>query len=65
VGSSGSGKSTLYRLLYRFYDVDSGFIEIDGQNVKEKTLKSVRYENIELLNYSYVIAFMHIGHRLE
>jgi len=42
VGSSGSGKSTLYRLLYRFYDVDSGSIAIDGQNVKEKTLKSVR-----------------------
>jgi len=34
VGQSGSGKSTLAKLLFRFYDVDSGAILIDGQDIK-------------------------------
>lgn len=42
VGSSGSGKSTLYRLLYRFYDTSEGEIQIDGQNIKDITLDSLR-----------------------
>ncbi|MDR1012973.1 MAG: ATP-binding cassette domain-containing protein, partial [Lactobacillales bacterium] len=45
VGSSGVGKSTLCNLLPRFYDVTSGAILIDGHNVKDVTLKSLR-ENI-------------------
>lgn len=42
VGKSGSGKSTLVSLLPRFYDVDSGRILIDGVNVQDYTLKSLR-----------------------
>lgn len=42
VGPSGSGKSTLARLLFRFYDVDSGRITIDGQDVREVTQHSLR-----------------------
>lgn len=42
VGSSGAGKSTIINLLSRFYDIDSGAIYIDGTNVNEFTLRSLR-----------------------
>ena len=42
VGPSGSGKSTLARLLFRFYDVQSGRITIDGQDIRSVTQKSLR-----------------------
>lgn len=42
VGPSGSGKSTLARLLFRFYDVGSGRITIDGQDIRDVTQSSVR-----------------------
>lgn len=42
VGSSGVGKSTLCSLIPRFYDVTSGEIEIDGINVKDASLHSLR-----------------------
>lgn len=42
VGPSGAGKSTLSRLLYRFYDVQSGSITIDGQDLRTVTQKSLR-----------------------
>jgi ABC-type transport system involved in Fe-S cluster assembly fused permease/ATPase subunit len=42
VGPSGSGKSTLARLLFRFYDVQSGKILIAGQDIKQVTQASVR-----------------------
>ena len=42
VGPSGSGKSTLARLLFRFYDVGSGAITVDGQDIRRVTQSSVR-----------------------
>ncbi len=42
VGPSGSGKSTLARLLFRFYDIQSGSIRIDGQDIREVNQNSVR-----------------------
>jgi ATP-binding cassette subfamily B protein len=42
VGPSGAGKSTISRLLFRFYDVTSGRILIDGQDIREVTQHSLR-----------------------
>ncbi len=42
VGPSGAGKSTLSRLLYRFYDIQSGAITVDGQDIRDVTQKSLR-----------------------
>ncbi len=42
VGPSGAGKSTIARLLFRFYDVDAGAIEIDGQDLRDVTQDSLR-----------------------
>jgi ATP-binding cassette subfamily B protein len=42
VGPSGAGKSTIARLLFRFYEVDAGAIEIDGQDINDVTQESLR-----------------------
>lgn len=42
VGASGAGKSTVVRLLFRFYDVQSGRITIDGQDIRDVTQQSLR-----------------------
>src|SRR6185312_11505308 len=42
VGPSGAGKTTIFNLLLRFYDLDSGAIAIDGQNIHDVTLDSLR-----------------------
>jgi ATP-binding cassette subfamily B (MDR/TAP) protein 6 len=42
VGPTGSGKSTILRLLFRFYDVSSGRILIDGQDISQKSQASLR-----------------------
>jgi ATP-binding cassette, subfamily B, bacterial len=42
VGPSGSGKSTLSKLLLRFMDIDDGAITIDGQDIRDITMRSLR-----------------------
>jgi subfamily B ATP-binding cassette protein MsbA len=42
VGQSGSGKSTIANLLTRFYDVQDGVITVDGVNIKDVTMQSLR-----------------------
>jgi len=42
VGQSGGGKSTIIQLIYRFYDPQKGEIFIDGHNIKEYNIKSLR-----------------------
>jgi subfamily B ATP-binding cassette protein MsbA len=48
VGPSGSGKSTVARLLLRFYDPDAGRIRLDGHDLRDLELRSLR-ENVALL----------------
>ena len=43
VGQSGSGKSTIANLLTRFYDVQEGSVKIDGIDIKDMTLESLRH----------------------
>ncbi|WP_019615938.1 lipid A ABC transporter ATP-binding protein/permease MsbA [Psychromonas ossibalaenae] len=56
VGRSGSGKSTIANLLTRFYDIDSGEITMDGVNIEDYTLASLRSQvaivsqNVHLFN---------------
>lgn len=54
VGSSGSGKSTIGRLLYRFYDVTGGSIQLDGVNIKQLTQRSLQ-KNIGVVPQDMVL----------
>jgi subfamily B ATP-binding cassette protein MsbA len=54
VGRSGSGKSTLVNLLPRFYDVTSGSVRIDGRDVREYELRSLR-EQISVVSQDVVL----------
>jgi ATP-binding cassette, subfamily B, bacterial MsbA len=54
VGPSGSGKTTIFNLLLRFYDVDSGAIEIDGHDIRHVTLESLR-RNIALVTQEPIL----------
>jgi ATP-binding cassette subfamily B protein len=54
VGPSGAGKSTLARLLFRFYDVTSGAVRIDGQDVRECTQQSL-HESIAVVPQDTVL----------
>jgi subfamily B ATP-binding cassette protein MsbA len=54
VGPSGAGKSTVLGLLLRFYDVERGKIEIDGHDIRQVTLKSLR-ANIALVTQEPIL----------
>ncbi len=43
VGPSGAGKSTISRILFRFYDIQSGRVLIDGQDIRDVTQESLRH----------------------
>jgi subfamily B ATP-binding cassette protein MsbA len=54
VGPSGAGKSTIFNLLLRIYDIDAGRIEIDGRDIRDVTLKSLR-SNIALVTQEPIL----------
>ncbi|MCF8274293.1 MAG: ABC transporter ATP-binding protein/permease [Flavobacteriaceae bacterium] len=56
VGATGAGKSTIINLLNRFYEIKSGVIEIDGINIKEVTLKSLRTQIAVVLQDVFLFA---------
>lgn len=56
VGPTGAGKSTIINLLSRFYDLNSGTITIDGQDIKKATLKSLRSQMGIMLQDSFLFS---------
>lgn len=56
VGSTGAGKSTIINLLNRFYEIDSGEIAIDNQNIKNYTLESLRKQIAIVLQDVFLFA---------
>jgi ABC-type multidrug transport system fused ATPase/permease subunit len=56
VGHSGSGKSTLVNLLQRFYDVTDGEVTIDGHDVRDVKLKSLRHQTGIVLQESFLFS---------
>ena len=64
VGPSGAGKSTLSRLLFRFYETDSGRILIDDQDISDVTQESLR-ENIGIVPQDTVLFNQSIFHNIH
>lgn len=56
VGATGAGKSTIINLLSRFYEISSGTISIDGTNIKDFTLQSLRDEIAVVLQDVFLFA---------
>ena len=54
VGPTGAGKTTIINLLMRFYDVDSGSVTVDGQDVRELTRRSLRSAYAMVLQDTWV-----------
>jgi ATP-binding cassette subfamily B protein len=73
VGATGAGKSTISRILYRFYDIQSGRVTIDGQDIRDVTQSSLRKaigivpQDTVLFNDTirYNIAYGRVGAREE
>lgn len=56
VGETGSGKSTIANLICRFYDIDNGEINIDGTNIKDIKLKSLRSQITIMQQENYLFS---------
>jgi subfamily B ATP-binding cassette protein MsbA len=56
VGATGAGKSTIINLLNRFYDINSGTIAVDGIDIKEMTLSSLRSQIAVVLQDVFLFA---------
>jgi ATP-binding cassette, subfamily B, bacterial len=56
VGRTGSGKSSLARLLTRFYDVEAGAVRIDGHDVRDLTLASLRAQVAMVLDEPFLFS---------
>jgi len=56
VGATGAGKSTIINLLNRFYEIDSGDINIDGEDIKSMTLSSLRNQIAVVLQDVFLFA---------
>lgn len=56
VGETGSGKSTIANLICRFYDIDNGQINIDGTNIKDIKLKSLRRQITIMQQENYLFS---------
>ena len=56
VGPTGAGKSTIVNLLSRFYDIDSGEITVDGYNIHNVTMKSLRKQMGVMLQDSFIFS---------
>lgn len=56
VGATGAGKSTIINLLNRFYEIESGAIYIDGQNISDFTLESLRRQIAIVLQDVFLFA---------
>ncbi len=56
VGPTGAGKSTIVNLLSRFYDIQAGSILIDGQNIKDVTIESLRRQMGIMTQDNYIFS---------
>ncbi|EAD1481269.1 ABC transporter ATP-binding protein [Listeria monocytogenes] len=56
VGPTGAGKTTIINLLSRFYNINSGEILVDGENVKEVTLRSLRSQMGVMLQDTFIFS---------
>ncbi|MFG5422035.1 ABC transporter ATP-binding protein [Enterococcus faecalis] len=56
VGPTGAGKTTIINLLSRFYDVNEGAVKIDGYDVRDVTLRSLRKQMGEMLQDTFIFS---------